>query len=70
MYQTIYASLQLVLQLLVLDIDRYITKAKEFFKMFYGPDKSKAEVEALIRNYKGFDYVNELDAFKKNSRTQ
>jgi hypothetical protein len=45
--------------------NRYITKAKEFFKMFYGPDKSKLEVEVLIRNYKGFDYVSELDAFEE-----
>jgi hypothetical protein len=43
--------------------NRYVTKAKEFFKMFYGPDKSKPEV---IKNFKGFDYyATELDAFKE-----
>jgi hypothetical protein len=38
-------------------------KAKELFISFHGAKKSKSEVEALIRNYKGFDYVSELDSF-------
>jgi predicted HicB family RNase H-like nuclease len=33
--------------------------------IIFGVDKSKAEVESLVRNYKGFDYVSELDAFEE-----
>jgi hypothetical protein len=45
--------------------DRYMAKTKELFISFYGAKKSKSEVEALIRNYKGFDYVSELHAFEE-----
>jgi hypothetical protein len=48
--------------------DRYMAKAKELFISFYGAGKSKAEVEAFIKNYKGFDYVSEHDSLKGRFR--
>jgi hypothetical protein len=51
----------------------YTAKANELFVSFCRAEKSKAEVEALIRNYKGLIMLVKLMRSKnknKNSRTQ
>ena len=46
--------------------DRYMKQAKELFGSFYGLNKKQTEDK--IRNYPGFDYINELDKYEATTK--